>query len=77
MLRLTCYYFPQAPLPVPSQAIVQSDIPAKITGKGVVVIKEMVTSLKGLLLVLQIATLALNITIFSNSIAGMPGENNN
>ncbi len=39
--------------------------------------KEMFTSLKGILIVLQVITLFVNIAIFSNSIAGVPGKGSN
>ncbi|MGD6870601.1 hypothetical protein ACQCU1_00250 [Sutcliffiella horikoshii] len=39
--------------------------------------KEMFTSLKGLQVVLQVITLVVNIAVFSNSIAGVPGKVNN
>jgi len=71
----SCLFF-QAPLPESVQAEVPSDSPAKIVGKGVVVMKEMFTSLKGLQVVVQVIALAVNIAIFSNSIAGLPGKRN-
>lgn len=71
------YFFFQALLPESVQAEVQCDIPAKTTEKGVVVMKEMFSSLKGLQVILQVITLAVNIAVFGNSIAGVPGKGNN
>ncbi|MYL55517.1 hypothetical protein GLW08_19620 [Pontibacillus yanchengensis] len=68
------YLFFQAPLPEPIQAEVPSDSPAKTVGKGVVVMKEMFTSLKGLQVVIQVIALAVNFAIFNNSIVGLPGK---
>ncbi len=71
----SCSLF-QAPLPESVQAEVQSDTPAKTEGKGVVVMREMFTSLKGLQVILQAITLAVNIAVIGNSIAGVPGKEN-
>lgn len=69
--------FFQAPLPESVQAEVQSDTPAKKVGKGVVVMKEMFMSLKGFQVLIQVIALVVNIAVFSNSIAGVPGKENN
>ncbi|MFG6117613.1 hypothetical protein ACGTN9_20900 [Halobacillus sp. MO56] len=39
--------------------------------------KEMVTSLKGFQVLIQVIALVVNIAVFSNSIAGVPGKENN
>nr|WP_309099085.1 hypothetical protein [Fredinandcohnia onubensis] len=38
--------------------------------------REMFTSLKGLQVILQAITLAVNIAVIGNSIAGVPGKEN-
>ncbi|WP_156341114.1 hypothetical protein [Cytobacillus solani] len=48
----------------------------KIIEKGVVVMKEMFTSLNGLQILVQIILLAVNIAIFSNSITEVPVKEN-
>ncbi len=69
--------FFQAPLPESVQAEVQSDNLAKKAGKGVVVMKDLFTSLKGFQVLIQVIALVVNIAVFSNSIARVPGKENN